>query len=35
MLLVDEGDSKEYLTELFRAMYEDLPERKPKGKRDL
>ena len=25
MLLVDEIDSKDFLTELFRAMYDDLP----------
>ena len=25
MLLVDEVDSKDFLTELFRAMYDDLP----------
>lgn len=32
MLLVEEVDSKEYLTGLFRAMYEELPAPKPKKK---
>ena len=31
MLLVDEVDSKEFLTELFEAMYDELPS--PKAKR--
>ena len=31
MLLVDEVDSKEFLTELFETMYEELPM--PKAKR--
>ena len=30
MLLVDEVDSKEVLTKLFQAMYDDLPSPKPK-----
>ncbi len=30
MLLVDEVDNKEFLTSLFRAMYDDLPEHKKK-----
>ncbi|NLD18796.1 MAG: competence protein TfoX [Clostridiales bacterium] len=30
MLLVDEVDSKEYLSGLFEAMYDDLPTPKPK-----
>ena len=30
MLLVDEVDSKEFLTELFEAMYEELPSLKQK-----
>ncbi len=30
MLLVDEVDNKEFLTGLFRAMYDDLPEPKKK-----
>lgn len=29
MLLVDEVDNKEFLTGLFRAMYEELPTLKP------
>ena len=32
MLLVDEVDSKEFLTELFEAMYEELPLPKQKRK---
>lgn len=32
MLLVDEVDSKEFLTGLFQAMYEELPEPKKKKK---
>ena len=32
MLLVDEVDSKEFLTELFEAMYEELPLPKQKQK---
>lgn len=32
MLLVEEVDSKEYLTGLFRAMYEELPAPKSKKK---
>lgn len=32
MLLVEDVDSKEFLTELFEAMYEDLPEPKKKKK---
>ncbi len=31
MLLVDEVDSKEFLTELFQAMYEELPSLKRKN----
>lgn len=31
MLLVDEVDSKEFLTKLFEAMYDELPS--PKAKR--
>ena len=30
MLLVDEVDSKEFLTKLFEAMYDDLPLPKPR-----
>ena len=30
MLLVDEVDNREFLTGLFKAMYEDLPAPKPK-----
>lgn len=33
MLLVDEVDSKEFLTGLFNAMYDELPTPKPKKKR--
>ncbi|MDO4677951.1 MAG: TfoX/Sxy family protein [Eubacteriales bacterium] len=33
MLLVDEVDSKEFLTGLFYAMYEELPAPKPKKKK--
>lgn len=33
MLLVDEVDSKEFLTGLFQAMYEELPAPKPKKKK--
>ena len=31
MLLVDEVDSKEFLTELFAAMYDELPVPKRKS----
>ena len=30
MLLVDNVDDREYLAELFEAMYDDLPAPKPK-----
>ena len=30
MLLVDDVDNKDFLTQLFRAMYEELPESKKK-----
>lgn len=30
MLLVDNADSKEFLTEIFNAMYDELPEPKKK-----
>lgn len=30
MLLIDETDDREYLRGLFEAIYDDLPERKPK-----
>lgn len=33
MLLVDEVDNKEFLTDLFNAMYEELPTPKPKIKK--
>ncbi len=33
MLLVEEVDNKEFLTDLFNAVYDDLPEPKPKRKR--
>ena len=32
MLLVDEVDSKEFLTKLFEAMYDELPVPKQKRK---
>ena len=32
MLLVDEVDNKEFLTNLFKAMYNELPPPKPKKK---
>ena len=32
MLLVEEIDSKEFLTGLFNAMYDELPALKPKKK---
>jgi len=33
MLLVDEVDNKEYLTGLFKAIYDELPTPKPKKKK--
>ena len=33
MLLVDEVDNKEFLTDLFNAMYDELPTLKQKKKR--
>lgn len=33
MLLVEDVDNKEFLTELFNAMYEELPAPKPKKKK--
>lgn len=33
MLLVDELDNKEFLTGLFKAMYDELPMPKPKKKK--
>ena len=33
MLLVDEVDNKEFLAELFKAMYDELPNPKPKKKK--
>ena len=33
MLLVDEVDNREFLTDLFNAMYEELPAPKPKEKK--
>lgn len=33
MLLVDEVNNKEFLTDLFNAMYEELPTPKPKIKK--
>lgn len=32
MILVDEVDNKDYLIGLFKAMYDELPESKPKKK---
>lgn len=34
MLLVDEVDSRQFLTKLFEAMYDELPLPKPKRKKD-
>lgn len=33
MLLADNVDDKEYLTGLFKVMYDELPERKVKKKK--
>lgn len=33
MLLVDDIDNKEFLTELFEAMYDELPTPKKRGKK--
>lgn len=33
MLLVDEVDNKEFLAGLFNAMYDELPNSKPKKKK--
>lgn len=33
MLLIDDVDNKEFLAELFHAMYEELPTQKPKKKK--
>lgn len=33
MILVEDVDSKEFLTELFNAMYNELPAPKPKKKK--
>lgn len=33
MLLVDEVDNKDFLTDLFNAMYEELPSPKTKKKK--
>lgn len=33
MLLVEDVDNKEFLTELFNAMYDELPAPKPKKKK--
>ena len=33
MLLVDEVDSREFLADLFNAMYEELPAPKPKKRK--
>lgn len=35
MLLVDEVDSKEFLTKLFEAMYDELPLPKPRRKKKI
>ena len=34
MLLVDEVDSKEFLTKLFDAMYDQLPSPKPRRRKE-
>ena len=33
MLLIEEVDNREFLTGLFEAMYDELPERKPRRKK--
>lgn len=33
MLLIDNADDKDYLTELFEAIYDELPAPKPKKKK--
>ena len=33
MLLAENIDNRDFMTELFRAIYDDLPEPKPKKKR--
>ena len=33
MLLVDDVDNKEFLTDLFNLMYDELPAPKPKKKK--
>lgn len=33
MLLVDDVDNKEFLTDLFNSMYDELPALKPKKKK--
>ncbi len=33
MLLVDDVDNKEFLTDLFNSMYDELPAPKPKKKK--
>ena len=33
MLLIEEVDNREFLTGLFEAMYDELPERKPRKKK--
>lgn len=35
LLRVDDVDNKELLTKLFSAMYDELPEPKPKKKKEL
>lgn len=35
LLRVDDVDNKELLTKLFTAMYDELPEPKPKKKKEL
>ena len=34
MLLVEEGDNKEFLTKLFDAMYKELPRPKPRRRKE-
>lgn len=35
MLLIDNADDKDYLTELFEAIYDELPAPKPKKKKQI
>lgn len=35
MLLIDNADDRDYLTELFEAIYDELPAPKPKKKKQI